>query len=235
MTDRILLIDKPYRWTSFDVIRKIRKPLLEEKKRETGNASLKRFKVGHAGTLDPLATGLLIVCSGRFTKDIPRIQEEEKEYKGTLVLGATTESYDLETQPGNFLPYEHISEKEVLEAANSLTGDQMQMPPIHSAKKIEGKRAYELARSGEVFDLKPNRVHIRSFTITNFRLPEIDFSVVCSKGTYIRSLANDLGAKLGTGAYLSALCRVRIGTYYLDQALTPDQFLLHLAEKQPIK
>jgi tRNA pseudouridine55 synthase len=238
VADRIILINKPLRWTSFDVIKKIRKPLLEEKKKEfpvEERNRIKNYKVGHAGTLDPLAAGLLVVCTGSFTKKINEIQDAEKEYTGTLVLGATTPSFDLETAPMNFLPYDTITEDMILKAASSMCGIQMQTPPVHSAKKVEGVRAYEKARKGENFILEPRKVTIKTFEITGIRLPEIDFRVVCTKGTYIRSLANDLGMKLSTGAYLSALCRTRIGSFLLKDALTPEEFLIQLSEKQSIK
>jgi tRNA pseudouridine55 synthase len=237
MPDRTILIDKPYRWTSFDVVKKLRKPLLEEKRSEVSvevAKQIKNLKVGHAGTLDPLATGLLVLCSGKFTKEITAIQNAEKEYTGSIILGAVTASYDLETEPENFIPFGHIQKEEITRLANSFMGKQMQIPPIHSAKKIDGKRAYEKARKGEEFTLKGNEIEILTFEITGINLPQIDFRVVCSKGTYIRSLAHDFGQKLGTGAYLSALCRTRIGKYLLSDALTPESFLSQLNEKQII-
>jgi tRNA pseudouridine55 synthase len=235
--DRIILIDKPYRWTSFDVVKKLRKPLLEEKRMEVPVSiakQIKNLKVGHAGTLDPLATGLLVLCSGKFTKGITTIQNAEKEYTGSITLGAVTASYDLETNPENLVSIEHIREEEIVKLAHSFLGTQLQIPPIHSAKKIDGKRAYEKARKGEEFTLKGNEIEIQTFDIIQIKLPLINFRVVCSKGTYIRSLAHDFGQKLGTGAYLSALCRTRIGKYLLSDALTPDGFLSQLNEKQVI-
>lgn len=237
MGDRIILINKPYRWTSFDVVKKLRKPLLEEKKREFPSeerSQIKKLKVGHAGTLDPLATGLLVICSGKLTKNISIIQDAEKEYTGTITVGAITDSYDLETQPGNFLPYDKITTEQIFAIAASFSGEQMQIPPIHSAKKIEGRRAYEKARKGEEFEIKANKITIKVFEINNINLPEIDFRVVCSKGTYIRSLAYDFGKLLGTGGYLSTLCRTRIGDYHISNALSPEQFLHQLSEEQSI-
>lgn len=208
---QILLIDKPLTWTSFDVVRKIR--------------NLTRIKkTGHAGTLDPLATGLLIVCQGRATKKIESIQNAEKEYTGTIHLGATTASYDLESEP---TPQQDISQltAELIRAqASSFVGFIDQVPPIFSAIKVDGKRAYDLARKGEEPELKSRRIEIKAFDITAINLPEITFRVACSKGTYIRSLAHDLGQKLGSGAYLKSLRRTKIGEYSVDDALTPDEF-----------
>lgn len=237
MPDRIILINKPLRWTSFDVVKKLRKPLLDEKRLEleSQEVHLKKLKVGHAGTLDPLATGLLVICSGKFTKDISKIQDAEKEYTGTMIIGSTTESYDLEKPPENFLPYEHITTEEIYLLVKNFTGQQMQTAPAHSAKKIEGKRAYEMARAGDEFEMKQHRVTIIEFEITSINLPEINFRVTCSKGTYIRSLAHDFGKSLGTGAHLSTLCRTRIGNYFLKDAVTPAEFLIQLSEKQVIK
>ncbi len=235
MPDRIILINKPYRWTSFDVVKKLRKPLLEERRSEvpiSDKASVNKLKVGHAGTLDPLATGLLVLCSGKLTRQISQIQDAEKEYTGTFVVGSTTDSYDLETGPKGFQPFEHISPEDIWRVAVTFLGKQIQVPPIHSAKKIEGKRAYEKARRGDEFELEGKEIVIKEFEITGTRLPEIDFRVVCSKGTYIRSLAHDFGKKLGVGAYLSALCRTRIGDFRLEDAVTPDVFLAQLAERQ---
>ena len=234
MPDRIILIDKPYRWTSFDVVKKLKKPLLEEKRREySGDKNeIKRLRVGHAGTLDPLATGLLIVCTGRFTKKISEIQMQQKEYTGTMVLGAVTESYDLETEPGQFKSIEHVDEKLIISTALGFCGNQLQKAPLHSAKKIGGMRAYEKARKGEAFEMKPHEIEVYSFEIVSISLPHINFRICCSKGTYIRSLVHDFGQKLGTGGYLSALCRTRIGDYNLQDATSPEAFLMHLSEIQ---
>lgn len=238
MPDRIILINKPYRWTSFDVVKKLRKPLLDERKRELSpveRSEIKKLKVGHAGTLDPLATGLLVLCSGNLTRQISEIQDAEKEYTGTIVIGSVTDSFDLETPPHSFISFDHINPEKIYSVAASFCGDQMQTPPIHSAKKIEGRRAYEKARRGEKFNLKANAITIKTFDITVIKLPEIDFRVVCTKGTYIRSLAHDFGQRLMIGAYLSALCRTRIGSYQLEDALSPNEFLTQLAEKQNIQ
>lgn len=232
MPDRIILINKPYKWTSFDVVKKLRKPLLEEKNRELEGQEIfiKNYKVGHAGTLDPLATGLLVLCSGKLTKQISEIQDAEKEYTGTFTLGSITDSYDLEMPPHYFLPTEHITESAIRKLAEEFCGTQMQMPPDHSAKKIDGQRAYDLARRQIDFELKPNQITIKAFEITDIRLPEIDFRIVCSKGTYIRSIAHDFGKKLGTGGHLSTLCRTRIGKYNLDNAQSPEEFIAYLSD-----
>ncbi|HWI90719.1 MAG TPA: tRNA pseudouridine(55) synthase TruB [Flavisolibacter sp.] len=208
---KVLLIDKPLRWTSFDAVRKIRN-LIRIK------------KVGHAGTLDPLATGLLIVCTGKFTKKINEYMAQEKEYTGTFTLGATTPTYDLESEPQNFKPIEHVSKEQLKDVARSFTGAIMQTPPIHSAIKKEGKRVYELARKGVDVKLEPRPVAIYEFEIVKVDLPNIEFKVVCSTGTYIRSLANDFGKALGCGGYLSSLCRTRIGSFLLEDAMTIEQF-----------
>ena len=216
---QLLLIDKPLKWTSFDVVRKIRH-------------LTKTKKVGHAGTLDPLATGLLIVCTGKFTKKINEYMSQEKEYTGTIMLGATTPTFDLESAPENFKPTEHITMAQLEEAALLFTGLIQQVPPIHSAIKKEGTRVYELARKGLDVKLDPRPVTIYSFQITAVEMPEIHFKVVCSTGTYIRSLANDFGEKLGCGGYLSSLCRTRIGNFKLEEALSVEEFQTKiLAEK----
>jgi tRNA pseudouridine55 synthase len=208
---KVILIDKPLRWTSFDVIRKIRN-LIRIK------------KVGHAGTLDPLATGLLIVCTGKFTKKINEYMAQEKEYTGSFTLGATTASYDLEQEPGNFKPYEHLSEEEIRSAATLFTGELLQVPPAHSAIQIDGKRVYELARAGKEVVIEPRKVNIKEFEITKIELPLVYFRVVCGTGTYIRSLAHDFGKALGCGAYLSSLCRTRIGEFRIEDAMTMEAF-----------
>ncbi len=212
-----MLVNKPLHWTSFDAVRKIRN-------------LVKTKKVGHAGTLDPLATGLLIVCTGRFTKKINEYMAQEKEYTGTITLGAVTPTYDLESAPQDFLPYEHLTEKDLEEAAMSFTGDILQTPPIHSAIKKEGKRVYELARKGVEIKLDPRPVHIAAFEITQVSLPVVHFRVVCSTGTYIRSLANDFGAKLGCGGYLSSLCRTRIGAFTLAEAHSIEALEVQIKE-----
>lgn len=208
---QLLLINKPLRWTSFDSVNKIRN-LIRVK------------KVGHAGTLDPLATGLLIICTGKFTKKINEYQAQEKEYTGTFTLGATTPTYDLESEPENIKSIEKFSEQEIRSATKNFIGEISQVPPAHSAIKQEGKRVYELARQGKEVKLNPRKVIISEFEIEKIELPLIHFRVVCSTGTYIRSLANDFGAALGCGAYLSSLCRTRIGNFLLNDALTPEEF-----------
>jgi len=213
---KVLLINKPLRWTSFDVIRKIR-------------GLIKIKKVGHAGTLDPLATGLLIVCTGKFTKTINEYMAQQKEYTGTITLGATTPTYDLESEPQNFKRFDHITKEELEQTAQSFTGRILQTPPIHSAIKKEGKRVYELARQGVDVKLEPRPVTILEFEIVKIDLPVVEFRVVCSTGTYIRSLANDFGEKLGCGGYLSSLCRTRIGNFLLEDAMSMEQFERQLA------
>jgi tRNA pseudouridine55 synthase len=208
----VLLINKPLRWTSFDVVRKIRN-------------ELKIKKVGHAGTLDPLATGLLIICTGKYTKRIQEYQDQEKEYTGTMRLGATTPSYDLETEPDEHFDISRITEKDILAAAERLTGKQMQVPPLHSAKQIGGERAYEKARRGEKIKLEPREVFVRAFDITGINMPDVNFRIICSKGTYIRSLAFDLGRELGAGAHLASLCRTRIGDFRLENATELEDFI----------
>lgn len=206
----VLLVNKPLEWTSFDVVNKLR-------------YILHTRKIGHAGTLDPLATGLLIVCAGKMTKKIEQFQAQEKAYTGTLVLGQTTPSYDLETEPSEAKDISSITESDVRKAATTFLGKIEQVPPVHSSVKVGGKRAYAMARKGKAVEMKPRQVDVLEFEITACRFPEVDFRVVCSKGTYIRSLAHDLGQRLGVGAYLSALCRTRIGTYTLQEAETLEQ------------
>jgi len=203
---RVLLIDKPLEWTSFDVVNKLR-------------YQLKIKKIGHAGTLDPLATGLLIICTGKMTKKIDEFMGLEKEYTGTFVLGSTTPSHDLETEITKVAEVTHLSEQMILETARKFKGKISQIPPAHSAIKVGGKRSYELARQGKQSELKPREVDIKEFEIRGINLPEVNFRVVCSKGTYIRSLARDFGESLIVGAYLSSLCRTRIGPYKLEEAL----------------
>lgn len=212
-----LLIDKPLGWSSFQALNAVKWTLRRA-------LSLKKIKVGHAGTLDPLATGLLIICTGKSTKTIPELQGMEKEYTGTFFLGATTPSYDLETPVDATYPTEHIT-PELLEAAvKTFTGEILQQPPIFSALKKEGKRLYEYARKGTPVDIPKRAVHIAEFELTRVELPEIDFRVRCSKGTYIRSLAHEFGRALGSGAYLAALKRTKTGPYDVNKAITPDQF-----------
>lgn len=215
---RVLLIDKPLTWSSFQAVNKLKYAL----KRKYNLP--KSFKIGHAGTLDPLATGLLIVCTGKFTKSISEIQGQDKEYTGTITVGATTPSYDLETEVDQTFPSAHITEELIRETTKQFLGDIQQKPPVFSAIKKDGKRLYEHARKGEEVEIAFREVRIESFEITRIALPEIDFKVVCSKGTYIRSLANDFGLALGSGAYLSALRRTKIGNYSVDDAISADAF-----------
>lgn len=206
----ILLINKPYGWTSFQVVKKIK-------------WVTRAKRVGHAGTLDPLATGLLLVCTEGSTRKIQELQDQEKEYTGTITLGNTTPSYDLETEANAFFPTEHITESQILEKTADFTGVISQLPPVFSAIKVDGKRAYKLAREGVATEMKPREITIKEFEITKIALPEIQFRVVCSKGTYIRSLAHDFARALGSGGHLSALCRTRIGEHSLENAVTPKE------------
>jgi tRNA pseudouridine55 synthase len=207
---RVLLVNKPLGWTSFDVVNKLR-------------YKLKTIKIGHAGTLDPLATGFLILCTGKMTKRIDEYQAQEKEYTGTLTLGQITASYDLETEPSDAVDIQHITNDDIIRATQPFLGTIQQVPPIHSAIRVGGKRAYEFAREGKELQLKEREVTITEFEITKIEMPIVSFRVVCSKGTYIRSLAHDVGKVLGVGAHLSSLCRTRIGEFKVEDALTVDQ------------
>jgi len=209
---QVILIDKPLHWTSFDVVKKLK-------------YALKIKKIGHAGTLDPLATGLLILCTGKKTKSIEGYQAQLKEYTGTITLGATTPSFDLETTPEHLKSYEHITLKQCIDATNHFKGKINQIPPAYSAIKKDGKRAYELARAGKEVKLKSREVEIYKFEITRFALPEIDFIIRCSKGTYIRTIANDFGHKLAVGGYLSALRRTKIGDFDVAKASDLNDFV----------
>ncbi|RSK47749.1 tRNA pseudouridine(55) synthase TruB [Hymenobacter rigui] len=206
----ILLVDKPLTWSSFDVVRKVKN-------------TLRIKKIGHAGTLDPLATGLLILCTGKKTKQIDQIQAQEKEYTGTFRLGQTTPSFDLETPVDAELPWQHLTEDELRAALTPFIGVIEQTPPLFSAVKVNGERAYEVARRGDAAEIKSKQITIREFELTRIALPEVDFRVTCSKGTYIRSLARDFGQGLGCGAHLTKLVRTRIGEYLLADALTMPQ------------
>ena len=207
---QVILVDKPLEWTSHDVVAKVRN-------------AIKIKKVGHAGTLDPLATGLLILCTGKFTKRINEYQAREKEYTGTFTIGAVTPTYDLESEPINFKPYDEINAAMIEAAKNKFIGEIMQVPPAHSAIKKDGKRVYELARQGVEVELDARRVTISQFEIVSVNMPVLEFRVVCSTGTYIRSLANDFGKELGCGGYLSSLCRTRIGSFVLEQSWTMEE------------
>ncbi|MEP7317737.1 MAG: tRNA pseudouridine(55) synthase TruB [Panacibacter sp.] len=211
LNGKVLLINKPLRWTSFDAVKKIR-------------ITTGVMKVGHAGTLDPLATGLLIICTGKFTKKINDYMGMEKEYTGSFTLGAVTPTYDLESDPGNFKSFEQVTIEQLHATSQKFTGLIMQVPPVFSAIKKDGKRFYELARKGEEVFAEPRPVTIHAFEIAHIELPVVHFRVVCSTGTYIRSLAYDFGAALGTGAYLSSLCRTRIGEFLLTDALSLQDF-----------
>lgn len=214
----VILVDKPLRWTSFDVINKLRRPL--------------KAKLGHAGTLDPLATGLLIVCTGAFTKRITEYQQMPKEYTGIIQLGARTPTYDLESEPEEFKSVEGITEEILQKATEQFIGEILQTPPIHSAIKKDGKRAYELARAGKEIKLEPRKVTITAFELTKIELPEVHFRVACSTGTYIRSLAHDYGQSLGCGGYLKALRRTKIGSFNADDALSVDEWLVHITTEK---
>ena len=213
----ILLVDKPLEWTSFDVVKKL-KWLIQKKEGK------KKIKLGHAGTLDPLASGLLILCSGKKTKEISSIQDQEKEYTGQFFLGATTPTYDLESDPENFVDISEIKESDILQTASKMEGKIDQMPPIFSAKKVKGVRAYELARRGEAVELKPNQIEIFEFSIERIQLPTVSFKIRCSKGTYIRSIAHDFGQMLGVGGYLKELRRTKIGNFIVEDAMGIPQW-----------
>jgi tRNA pseudouridine55 synthase len=218
---QILLIDKPLEWTSFQAVNKIRWHIRKR-------FQIKKIKVGHAGTLDPLATGLLIICTGKQTKNINEYQGQIKEYTGTITLGATTPSYDLETEVNETFSTEHITDLLIHNTTQQFIGAIQQRPPIFSAIKKDGKRLYELARKGETTEIPTREITINEFEITKIDLPKIDFKVVCSKGTYIRSLAFDFGKALNSGGHLTALRRTKIGEFSVDDALSIDQFISNL-------
>ena len=214
---QVLLIDKPLGWTSFQAVNKIKWAVKSK-------FSLKKIKIGHAGTLDPLATGLLLVCTGKFTKKIEQLQGAEKEYTGTITLGATTPSYDLETDVNATYPVKHITKESIGIAVSSFVGEIEQRPPIYSALKKDGKRLYEYARAGQEITIKKRKVSITAFEITQINLPDIEFRIRCGKGTYIRSLAHDFGIALRSGGHLSALRRTKIGDYNVNKAMDPNAF-----------
>ncbi len=214
---KVLLINKPLQWTSFDAVKRIR-------------SLTQILKIGHAGTLDPLATGLLIVCTGKFTKKINEYMGMEKEYTGSFTLGATTPTYDLEKEPENLTDIAHLTEEKIIATTQIFTGNILQVPPIHSAIKKQGERVYHAARRGEEVILEPRPVTIHSFEITKIDLPKVYFKVVCSTGTYIRSLAHDFGKALGVGAYLSGLCRTRIGEFKIEDASSLEEMETMIAE-----
>ena len=217
----VLYIDKPLTWTSFDVVNKIRKSLRH-------NLGIQKIKVGHAGTLDPLATGLVIICTGKATKQIMQYQDMDKAYTAQVRLGATTPSFDLETKVDHSFPWEHISSEKIEQALVELSGDQEQMPPMFSAKSVDGKRAYAMARKGKEVELKAQQVHISKLNLLSMELPDLTLEVECSKGTYIRSLARDLGSMLDSGAHLCGLRRTRIGPHHIDKAISIDNFIENL-------
>ena len=218
LSGQVLLIDKPLNWTSFQVVNKLRWEI-----RQAFN--IKKIKVGHAGTLDPLATGLLVICTGKMTKQIDTFQGQVKEYTGTIVLGSTTPSYDLETEIDNTFPVNHITEDLIHDTTKQFIGNIEQFPPIFSAIKKEGKRLYEFARAGESVEIKSRKITINTFEITRIALPEVEFRVVCSKGTYIRSIAHDFGKALNSGGHLSVLRRTKIGNFNAKEALSINKFI----------
>ncbi|NJB83159.1 tRNA pseudouridine(55) synthase TruB [Wenyingzhuangia aestuarii] len=215
---QVLLVDKPLHWTSFQVVNKLRWVIKQQ-------FGIKNIKVGHAGTLDPLATGLLILCTGKFTKQIETYQAQHKEYTGTITLGGTTPSYDLETEVDETYPTDHITEGMIRETTKQFVGEIDQKPPIFSAIKKEGKRLYELAREGKTTEIKSRKITVSEFEITSIDFPKVHFRVACSKGTYIRSLAFDFGLALKSGSHLSALRRTKIGEFKVDDAVSVNQFL----------
>jgi len=219
---QVLLIDKPLNWTSFQIVNKIRW-LIKNK------FAIKKIKVGHAGTLDPLATGLLIICTGKMTKEISIFQNQTKKYTGTFLIGTTTPSFDLETKPNNTFAINHINEDLIINATKSFIGKIKQKPPIFSAIKKNGKRLYESARIGEDVVINDRDIEILSFNILKINMPYIDFEVECSKGTYIRSLANDFGKKLNSGATLSKLRRTKIGEYSVDKSISIEGFIINIS------
>ncbi|MCM4163833.1 MULTISPECIES: tRNA pseudouridine(55) synthase TruB [unclassified Arenibacter] len=214
---QVLLIDKPFGWSSFQAVNSLKWKIRKK-------FQLKKIKIGHAGTLDPLATGLLLICTGKSTKTINEIQGQKKEYTGTITLGGTTPSYDLETEINENFPIDHITKELIHSTAAQFIGDIEQIPPVFSALKKDGKRLYEYAREGKEVEIKKRKVTITEFEITAVELPLIHFRVVCSKGTYIRSLAHDLGKAMDSGAHLSSLKRTKIGDYNVNKALTPEEF-----------
>jgi tRNA pseudouridine55 synthase len=220
-----ILVDKPLGWTSFDVVNKIRWNIKQVLK-------VKNIKVGHAGTLDPLASGLLIICIGKHTKRIDQLMGGEKTYTGTILLGKTTPSFDLETQYNAEFPTEHITEELMEEVRKEFVGTIQQVPPIFSAKQVDGKRAYDLARAGKEVELKANTIDVSEFKITTARFPEIDFEISCSKGTYIRSIANDFGAKLGSGGTLITLRRTRSGDCLIENSKSVDEWIRLIREDE---
>ncbi len=222
-TGEVILIHKPLTWTSFQVVNKMKYIIKNHPSLQLDGKRVQP-KIGHAGTLDPLATGLLIVCTGKQTKNIEQYQAQEKEYTGTFFIGATTPCFDLEKEVDVYYPTAHITEELIYKTTERFMGTIQQTPPLFSAIKIDGKRAYNIARAGETAEIKSKEITILEFTITRIALPEVNFKVVCSKGTYIRSLARDFGLALNSGAHLIALCRTRIGNYKLENAMSLEEF-----------
>ena len=225
ITGEVIAINKPYTWTSFQIVNKVRYHLSRRFK-------VKRFKVGHAGTLDPLATGVLLLCTGKATKRIEELQKQTKEYIAEIMLGATTPSYDMEHPVNETFPYEHITKDMVCEILKQFVGDIAQRPPLFSACKVDGKRAYDLARKGSDMQLEPKQIRIDEIELMECDLPKIKIRVVCGKGTYIRSLARDIGEALQSGAYLTALTRTRIGEYNIEDCINPEAFQEWLDKQQ---
>lgn len=223
-TGELLLINKPYTWSSFQAVNKLKHALKKHPSLLLDDKFV-HLKIGHAGTLDPLATGLLIICTGKKTKEISQFQDLPKEYTGTFFIGATTPCYDKEKEVDEVFPIEHITKDFVYEVAKSFIGKQEQIPPMFSAVKVDGKRLYKLARVGQEIELKARPIEILDFEITNYNLPYIDFRIACTKGTYIRSIARDFGLTLNSGAYLDALCRTKIGHFHIEDAKTPEEFI----------
>lgn len=217
LAGKVLSFDKPLNWTSFNLVKKVKNLI-------RNNLDIEKIKVGHAGTLDPLATGLLLICSGKATKSIQQLQDLEKEYIATIHLGETTPSFDLETEVDQVFDTSSITKEKVVEAVKGFIGESEQIPPMFSAKNINGKRAYDLARKGEIRELKASKIFISNIEVLDFTMPDLKIKVSCSKGTYIRSLARDIGIALENGAYLSKLVRTRIGDYQLDKAMSIEEF-----------
>ena len=217
LAGKVFVFDKPLNWTSFNLVKKVKNLI-------RNNFNIEKIKVGHAGTLDPLATGLLLVCTGKATKSIQQLQNMEKEYIASIHLGKTTPSFDLETEVDHVFDTSSITREKLNKVVESFVGESEQIPPMFSAKNINGRRAYDLARKGQVMELKPSKIFISEIEVLDFNMPELRLKIVCSKGTYIRSLARDIGISLENGAYLSKLIRTKIGDYQLDNAITIEEF-----------
>ena len=233
-TGELLLINKPYTWSSFQAVNKLKHALKKHPSLLLEDKYV-HLKIGHAGTLDPLATGLLIICTGKKTKEISQFQDLPKEYTGTFFIGATTLCYDKEKAVDELFSIEHITKDFVYDVAKSFIGKQEQIPPMFSAVKVDGKRLYKLARVGQEIELKARPIEILEFEITNYNLPYIDFRIACTKGTYIRSIARDFGLALNSGAYLDALCRTKIGHFSIEDAKTPEEFINSMGSINTLK